>query len=188
MRNVRTLGALLVAATTVALVAGERNASACGGEFVPPNENESVVTDHRMILAIGQTQSTLYDEIEFKGAPASFAWVLPIKGAATVGLSADVLFASLDQLTASQVVQPPTNCPAAPSCGSDFGGPTAAEGAGAEADAGTKSAVTVLSQKQVGPYETVQLHSNDPRTRLQRVAHSARVRDPARRSPSSLAT
>jgi hypothetical protein len=160
MRNVQTLGALLVAATTIAFVVGERNASACGGEFVPPNENDSVVTDHRMILAIGQTQTTLYDEIEFTGAPASFAWVLPIKGAATVGLSADILFASLDQLTASQVVKPPTNCPAAPVCNTDQGG--FAGGTASAEDAGAKSTVTVTSQKQVGPYETVQLHSTDP--------------------------
>jgi len=144
------------------LTVAERTASACGGEFVPPSENDSVVTDHRMILAIGPQQSTLYDEIEFHGAPASFAWVLPIKGAATVALSADILFASLDQLTASEVLQPPTNCPAAPSCGDEEFGPTAAEGAAA-VDAGAHSAgVTVTAQAQVGPYETVQLHSTDP--------------------------
>jgi hypothetical protein len=152
----------VVVATAMGLTVAERTASACGGEFVPPSENDSVVTDHRMILAIGPQQSTLYDEIEFHGAPASFAWVLPIKGAATVALSADILFASLDQLTASEVLQPPTNCPAAPSCGDEEFGPTAAEGAAA-VDAGAHSAgVTVTAQAQVGPYETVQLHSTDP--------------------------
>jgi len=162
MRQVRTLGALVgAAALALGMVAGERDAVACGGEFVPPNENDSVVTDHRMILAIGSQQTTLYDEIEFKGAPASFAWVLPIKGAATVALSADVLFATLDQLTSSQVVEPPVNCPPPPDCG-DFDGEPEAEGAAA-ADAGSaKSAVTVTAQQQVGPYETVQLHSSDP--------------------------
>jgi MYXO-CTERM domain-containing protein len=152
-----------VAAATLGLLAGERQASACGGEFVPPNENDSVVTDHRMILAIGPQQTTLYDEIEFKGAPASFAWVLPIKGTATVALSADVLFASLDQLTSSQVVEPPANCPPPPSCGDSFGveGPTASGAADVDAGA-ARSAVTVTAQQQVGPYETVQLHSSDP--------------------------
>jgi hypothetical protein len=164
MRHVRTVGALLgaVVATTMGLTVAERTASACGGEFVPPSENDSVVTDHRMILAIGPKQSTLYDEIEFHGAPASFAWVLPIKGAATVALSADILFASLDQLTASQVTQPPTNCPPPPSCGEDegFG---AAPTAGRSVDAGAHAGgVTVTAQAQVGPYETVQLHSTDP--------------------------
>lgn len=161
MRNGRALGGLVgVFAAAIGLVAGESKARACGGEFVPPTENETVVTDHRMILAIGQQQTSLYDEIEFKGLSSSFAWVLPIKGTATVALSADILFASLDQLTATQVTEPPTNCPPPPSCGEPF-----AESGFAAADAGAATghgAVTVTAQQQVGPYETVQLHSTDP--------------------------
>ena len=53
------------AVVTLALVASEKSASACGGAFVNPNEVDSIVTDHRMILAIGPHQTTLYDEIEF---------------------------------------------------------------------------------------------------------------------------
>jgi MYXO-CTERM domain-containing protein len=143
---------------------GERNAAACGGVFENPNEIEDVITDHRMILSISPQQTTLYDEIEFTGKASSFAWVLPIKGTATIGLSADLVFSTLDTLTQAQVVTPPTNCPPPPSCGdSEFDGPEAS-GAGFAADAGTLSGstVTVTEQQQVGPYETVQLHSSDP--------------------------
>ena len=162
MRNRQVLMGLFgVATAMVASLGGERDASACGGCFTPPNEVESVITDERMIFSISKDQTTLYDQIQYSGAPSSFAWVLPIKGAVTVGLSADVMFNLIDQtLTASQVVQPPTNCPPPPSCNSfDFPGVETAGGAGD--DAGAADEVEVTSQEQVGPYETVQLHSTD---------------------------
>jgi Uncharacterized protein conserved in bacteria (DUF2330) len=159
MRHIRVLGAL-VGLVTVASFAGEREAKACGGSFLPPTENETVTTDHRMILSISKEQTTLYDQIEYKGSPSSFAWVLPIKGTVKVGLSADILFDTLDTLTASQVVQPSPNCPAAPDCNH---GDAPVEGASADAGlGGGGGGVTVTSQAQVGPYETVQLQSTDP--------------------------
>jgi uncharacterized protein DUF2330 len=159
---------------------GERDAAACGGCFTlapppeaPPESVDSVITGERMIFSISKDQTTLYDEITYSGSPASFAWVLPIKGEVVVGLSADILFGTLDQLTASTVVPPPTGCPPPPAncavastggCGFSLGGSSsnstsgfAAEDASTQADGG----VTVLTQQQVGPYETVQLKSND---------------------------
>jgi hypothetical protein len=106
---------------------------------------------------VSATQSTLYDQIEYSGSPTSFAWVLPIHGTVTVGLSADVLFDSIDTLTATQINPPPRNCPS-PTC--NFQAPTAAPGGFASADGGA-AVVTVLAQENVGPYATVQLHSND---------------------------
>ncbi len=133
------------------------DAAACGGCFTPP-ENPSVVTDHRMILSISQTQTTLYDQIRYSGAPDSFAWVLPIHGTATVGLSADVVFGTLDSLTRTQVQAPPRFCPSAPFCDGQ-------SGAFGAVDAGTappSDGVTVTKQEVVGPYETVQLKATDP--------------------------
>jgi hypothetical protein len=156
MRNV--LGFAAMAAMVPIVMLADKDASACGGCFAPPRESNSVVTDHRMILSISTTQTTLYDQIEYSGSPSSFAWVLPITGNATVGLSADVLFQALDQATQTQVNQPPLNCPPPPNCG------TYAEHAGASLDAAAilVPGVVVKSQQQVGPYETVQLHSTDP--------------------------
>jgi hypothetical protein len=149
-------------ATALAAVsfAGERQASACGGCFHPPTQNVTDITDERMLLAVSAKQSTLYDQIEYSGSPSSFAWVLPIHGTVTVGLSADVLFDSIDALTATQIIPPPQNCPS-PICtvsgGFGGGGPLAF----AAGDAGSAAVVQVLSQANVGPYETVQLHSTD---------------------------
>jgi hypothetical protein len=182
MRHARRLGAFLgVVAALAGGAWGEYDAEACGGCFTaplppnpPPDEVDSVITDERMIFSVSTTQTTLYDEINFSGNPASFAWVLPIKGTATVGLSADILFASLDSLTGTQVIAPPLNCPPPPSCGGGGGGGgcsssvsiSGSSGSGfaedISADGGIAAPpVTVTAQVQVGPYETVQLKSTD---------------------------
>ena len=88
----------------------EGRAEACGGCFVPP-EDATVVTDHRMILSVGNNESTLYDQIRYQGLPTEFAWVLPISGDATVGLSADTLFSTIGGFTQTTVIAPPQNCP-----------------------------------------------------------------------------
>ncbi|HQY60637.1 MAG: DUF2330 domain-containing protein [Myxococcales bacterium] len=137
----------------------ESSAEACGGCFVPP-ENNTVVTDHRMILSVGQGQSTLYDQIRYQGSPASFAWVLPIAGEAQVGLSADLVFSVLDGMTQVGVVAPPRNCPPPPVCDRRNEAPQSAgfSDAGSAAPGG----VTVTKQEVVGPYETVQLQATNP--------------------------
>jgi hypothetical protein len=160
-----------VALAALALVAaGERDAAACGGCVVPPNQTASDITDERMLLAVSPTQTTLYDQIRYAGSPESFAWVLPIQGTVDVGLSADVLFASIDTLTATRINPPPVSCPGLPAeCqNNNFGSsPSSAESAGASADAGS---VTVLKQENVGPYATVQLKSTDPNALTQWLA------------------
>src|SRR5580658_6403038 len=145
-------------ATSGLALAPERDARACGGCFHPPTQTVSDITDERMLLATSTTQSTLYDQIQYSGSPSSFAWVLPIQGTVTVGLSADVLFDSIDTLTATQIVPPESTCP--PPCFFPGNSGTAASGSlsGAGAPSGT---VTVTKQENVGPYATVQLHSTD---------------------------
>jgi hypothetical protein len=155
----RTTFALGLSVAAVAVTA-QRDAAACGGCFHPPTQTASDITDERMLLSVSTTQTTLYDQINFAGSPTSFAWVLPIQGTVTVGLSADVLFDSIDVLTATQIVAPPLNCPS-PSCPAP---PLAyAAGAALAPDAGSAAEDTVIVTKQetVGPYATVQLHATD---------------------------
>ncbi len=140
------------------LVAVQRPALACGGCFAPPQDN-TVVTDHRMVLSISPQKTTLYDQIRYQGSPASFAWVLPIVGTVDVGVSADALFSTLDSATAVQVIAPPLNCPPPPYCPGTGRGFASSMDASAAA---TPGGVTVLKQETVGPYETVQLRSTDP--------------------------
>jgi hypothetical protein len=149
--------ALLPVLSLASLVSLESEAKACGGCFAPPEDN-TVVTDHRMVLAVSPQQTTLYDQIRYQGNPASFAWVLPIKGTVNVGISSDAVFAVLDSQTSVQVQAPPLNCPPPANC-DQRGSPASAFG-GAEDSSG--GGVTVLKQETVGPYETVQLRSTDP--------------------------
>ena len=152
-KSVMMLGAVVTVAALSR--AGEREAEACGGCFHPPNENASGITDHRMILSMSPQQTTLYDQIHFTGSPSSFAWVLPIKGAVTVGLSADSMFTTLDAVSETTILAPQPVCPAPPP-GCAF--PQAGGPGPAFSDAG----VVVTHQEVVGPYETVQLQSSDP--------------------------
>jgi hypothetical protein len=155
-------------AMSLLLAATARDARACGGCFHQPSPTQdgTVVTDHRMIFAVSPTQTTLYDEIQYQGSPSSFAWVLPVHGPVTVGLSSDVLFAALDQVTQTTIVAPTLPpCPSPPSC--DCGGGSSSGSSGGLSLSGNAGVaapppVTVLSQAVVGPYDTVQLQSTDP--------------------------
>ncbi len=162
MRATTLLGALIAASVFVSAAAPD--ARACGGCFhppLPPMETGSVVTDHQMIFVASPQQTTLYDMIKYTGAPSSFAWVLPIRGTVTVGLSSDTVFAALDQLTAPVINPPPyPSCPVPANCVDCFAaGVSGSSGAGSS---GGSSGVNVLSQATVGPYDTVQLQSTNP--------------------------
>lgn len=135
---------------------GARRAEACGGCFVPQVETTQV-TGHRMVLSVSQTQTTLWDQVQYAGDPESFAWVLPIIGEVEIGLSSDLLFTVLDEQTRARVLAPALDCGAPLPVGP---GPTSAAGptTGPTGGGGT---VEVIAQETVGPYETVQLSTTD---------------------------
>jgi hypothetical protein len=154
----------VAAATSALTLAGERRAAACGGCFtppVPPTQIASDITDERMLLSVSPTQTTLYDQIRYAGSPSSFAWVLPIHGTVTVGLSADVLFDSIDALTATQINPPPSSCPPPPSCSGGGCASSSNASLAANGESSGPPQVTITKQANVGPYATVQLHAND---------------------------
>jgi hypothetical protein len=143
------------------LVYFESDSLACGGCF-QPSENPTVVTDHRMLFSVSKDQTTLYDQIKYSGNPSSFGWVLPITGTVDIGLSADVVFAALDQTTQTRILPPPQNCPAPPAdCA--FKNGQAVPGTASDSAGSSSGGVTVLKNQVVGPYETVQLASTDPK-------------------------
>ncbi len=139
---------ILTAVLAAAGVMKVHDASACGGCFVSQSESTQV-TGHKMILSISQAQTTLYDQISYSGDPASFAWILPIKGVATIGLSSDALFQTLDADTQAVINSPTISCNPG-GCG--FGATGTGGGAGGADNGG---GVTVVAQQVVGPYETV---------------------------------
>ncbi len=165
--------ACFILATAAALATASflatRNVDACGGCFnVSRSRSPSQVTSHRMALSISQDQTTLWDQIQYVGEPEEFAWVLPIRGQVQVGLSSDLLFAQLEALTAVTIKSPVVQCPSFGSggsgdpCSGTTGSKAAAGGGGVSMQDEEGGDVDVLAQQVVGPYDTVQLSSDDP--------------------------
>jgi hypothetical protein len=149
--------ALAATLPLLSLLTTTDEAKACGGCFVSESESTQV-TGHRMVLSISNEQTTLYDQIQYSGDPAEFAWVLPIRGQVDIGLSSDALFSLLEQETSVQINSPFINCPSGTNtCGDDFA--SAGGGSSAGEDPG---GVEIIAQEVVGPYETVQLSASDP--------------------------
>jgi hypothetical protein len=147
-----------------ALVASD--ADACGGCFAPPTF-PTVVTGHRMALSITSTQTVLWDQIQYSGDPAEFAWVLPVKPGAFIEVSTDAWFETLDAATNVQVVQPPITCESPFSfgggCGSASEDGAFAAGFDEESSSGGGGPkVDVVHRGTVGPYETVTLSTMEP--------------------------
>jgi hypothetical protein len=157
----------LAAALSAALVAPD--AEACGGCFhAPPPQSQTEattqVTGHRMVLSLSNEQTTLYDQIEYAGSPTSFAWVLPIRGVADVGLSSDLLFNALDYRSSVSIRSPEYTCPPLRGCGRSGGtsGGSSTKAASTSQSSTGGQQEEVLVQETVGPFETVQLSSTDP--------------------------
>ena len=147
------LGGVALMAATV------RDARACGGCFLrQTSQVGTVVTDHRMIFSVSPAQTTLYDQIQYSGSPQDFAWVLPITGQVSLGVSSDLLFSALDVATQPTILAPPFPCPTC-TC-TRTAAPAVQGGASFNGAADAAAGVTVLAQQVVGPYATVQLHPN----------------------------
>jgi hypothetical protein len=155
-------------------VVDARDARACGGCFHPPpgpdEVDGTVVTDHRMVLSLSTTQTVLWDQIKYAGAPANFAWVLPVKPGAVIELSQDSWIAALDASTQTVIQGPTSSCGGPPTeydgdgngggCGASSSAASAgfeSPAAGGDEDAGT---VQVVSQQVVGPYDAVTVRSS----------------------------
>src|SRR5262245_25055084 len=94
-------------------------AHACGGCFVPDTDN-TVVTGHRMALAVSLDQSVLWDQIEYDGDPTEFSWVLPVMPGARLEIATDAWFEVLDAGTSMVIGAPNITC--SPPGGWDEGG------------------------------------------------------------------
>jgi Uncharacterized protein conserved in bacteria (DUF2330) len=159
MRKASAFAAAFVASLAGIVCAGETEARACGGCFVPQVES-TVVNDHRMVFAVSQKHTILWDQIEYSGDPKEFAWVLPVGRGTVVELSRDEWIAALDSTTQPQILQPPP--PSSGDDGCDGVGCGSTTRSAFAADMGLAGpAVQVVSQSVVGPYETVTLRSED---------------------------
>ncbi len=164
-------------ASASALTLNPRPAAACGGCFHGPpqvNETESVITDHRMALAISPTQTTLWDQVKYSGDPAEFAWVLPVGKGATIELARDEWLEALDVMSAPVVTSPAVSCPGGFGGGGYGGGGGCGGGDSSgvsyegDYDSGVSDSsfsggggVDVVGQEVVGPYLAVTIHASE---------------------------
>jgi len=166
LRKVAGVMALLGGIGAAAAIA-PGDAAACGGCFAPVGQ-PTVVTAHRMAVSLSTSGTTLWDQIQYAGAPEDFVWVLPIKGTMAVELADNAFFEGLEAGT--QISLRGTFPPLTPSFCSDpcYGGDSRAFGAaGADAGAGSADAsVTVYHEGTAGPYETATIGSADPEALL----------------------
>src|SRR5262249_49403128 len=129
--------ALIFTATLAAAAALQiHDAAACGGGPGVPS-GDTQVNSPPGSPSLSHSQTTLYDQITYSGDPSEFAWVLPVKGVATVGLSSDALFQTLDQNTQVTIYSPQVYCdpggcpyPAADFAGGGAGGGSGTSGGG----------------------------------------------------------
>jgi hypothetical protein len=149
-------GAAAVAA--VAVWNAPSIALACGGCFAPTGE-PSVVTAHRMVVAMNATETTLWDQFEYSGDPADFVWVLPIAShdGVDIQLADQAFFLYLAESTKVTL-----QAPFAPSTGGGGGcGFGCGDSDSASADlAPMMSPVEIYERGVVGPYETLVLGSD----------------------------
>jgi hypothetical protein len=97
-------------------------------------------------------------QIEYAGPPQKFAWVIPVPGMPTIGISSSTVFRRLDAATTPQYW---LEVAATGTC-TQGDTPQAALGAryevgGAQSDAGTPAPVDVIDQGSVGQYEYVDI-------------------------------
>lgn len=140
-------------------------ALACGGCFAPVSTVSEVV-GHRMVFAVSQGRSVLWDQFEYFGAPEEFSWVLPIRPGAYVEEADQAWFDALDAATETSVTAPSLNCGGGgepESMGCACGSAQAESSANSISDSGfvEPPSVQVIDRRTVGPYEVVTLRSEE---------------------------
>ncbi len=164
----RSLGVLAGVSLALALCAPSE-ASACGGgEFWQVTAGESVAaTGHRVVISLSKTQTVLWDQIQFQGDPADFAWVYPAKPGTYVEVATDAWAESADAITTKRIQSPTVEC-------ADFGSESSGSGCGCgsagdkdggnlgQAGGDQNTDVTVVHSGTTGPYDTVTIKSDVP--------------------------
>jgi hypothetical protein len=162
----------LTLASCVAIISHGSDALACGGCFHGVDEaNPSVVTGHRMALAISPTRTVLWDQVEYAGDPKEFAWVLPVGEGAFIEEADDAFFEALEAVSATRVMSRPIFCNGRDIQQQQFSGcgssppidpidPRTTDD-GSEQQ-GAVRGVMVVHEGTVGPYETATIKSDDP--------------------------
>lgn len=170
--------ALPSVALAIALLA-PRAAEACVfypdyGPLDGGTETVSKLADHRMAIAISPSMTTVWDQVEFVGDPGEFVWVMPVRGPAAVGVGSDGFLTALDKGTSPILSAPKAYCQynygyeddyrsnRGCGCGGTYDYDSAGGSGSGSIDGGVEDGVKFSSRTTAGPYEVVQVHSDDP--------------------------
>ncbi len=93
---------------SLALTLAPPPAQACGGGmFVPETQTQTTsMSGHRVAISISTEQTVLWDQIKYQGNPKDFAWVMPVKAGATIGVGSDAWLEALDAATTTHLSSP----------------------------------------------------------------------------------
>lgn len=171
MTHTRAFFLVGAAAVLLALLPARR-AEACGGFFC--SQTPVTQAGEHLLFAVdrdseGNAMVTAHIQVQYTGTAADFAWVLPLPNVPELSTGSNSIFATLRSLTEPvHYVQWQNDVG---QCGG-WGGmrnagfddadasPEAAGEGGADGDADPPS-VQIVSQDQVGPYDTVVIRSLD---------------------------
>ena len=147
------LGGALAAgvATAAALGAAPAPAHACGGLFCSSSNPVNQAAEQIIFVDNKDGSVTMAIQILYEGPSSKFAWVLPVPGNPTVGVSSDAAFDAIKQATNPQY-QLQTRF--ADGCQFPQASPAsgAAGGAGGSAMSPSDSGVSVVASGAIGPY------------------------------------
>lgn len=161
-----------LAVVTAAVMTHAGDARACGGGmFYPESEQATVsVAGHQVVVSISKTRTVLWDRITFTGAPADFAWVMPVASGARLEIASAAWIEAIVGGTAPIVVSPEVYCDdgggsegsSGGCCGSAVDGALRGYGGGSANGDGERQDVIVVHAENIGPYETVTIKSDTP--------------------------
>lgn len=162
MKAIRFSG---IALGVAALVCWQRPAGACGGTFCDSGPSAMPVDQkgENILFVTDGTTVEAHVQIQYKGDPSRFAWIVPMPAVPVVTVGSELLFTNLLQATVpsygyfvQQDSCPCYNCFNAGGSAS-FGG--AAGGFGVDAGA-ADGGVTVIFRKSVGAFEVTALQGH----------------------------
>lgn len=166
----------LASLSLAALSTFSHQAHACGGGFfITPSDTPETTsaTGHRVVISISTDQTVLWDQIQYDGAPESFAWIYPVKPGAQVQVGSDAWIETLDARTTPIIGSGQAFCGSegmeAHDSGCACGSADAAGGdlKNGEGPSERDPVVNILHSGTAGPYEYMILDSTTPGTLAQ---------------------
>ncbi len=139
-------------------------AHACGGFFCSLQQPVDQAAE-RILFAKDGEDMVAHVQIQYTGPSENFSWIVPVPSEPELGIGSDELFQTLRATTRPQFnIQVTTEgeCRSEDGFFDRFGAPTA--GAALDSASAESARVQVLSQEQVGPFESVVLKGDDPET------------------------